>query len=158
MNFVYVPLTGEFTRVLRSLEVTTNSGKFHHYQYSVCLLKVPELEVFLYKFDLIDKSCAVAKKLDISQLQTFPHSVIAFLRYSAVLHCISTRHCLLIMLNSWTVLNFLMVYYRGILGWTSRRLPQDTPKNLTCRVRLIPQNKSVVFVANSTARTCRELP
>ena len=41
---------------------------------------------FLYKFDLIDKSCVVAKKLDISQLQTFPHCVITFLRYSAVVY------------------------------------------------------------------------
>ena len=30
-------------------------------------------------------------------------------------------HCLLIMLNSWTVLNFLVLYYRGILRWTSHR-------------------------------------
>jgi len=73
-------------------------------------------------------------------------------------HCIYTLHRLLIMLNSWIVLNFLMVYYRGIWGWTSHRLPQDTPTNLTCRVRFIPRNKSVVFVANSTARTCRKLP
>ena len=84
MNFVYVPLTGEFTRVLRSLEVNK--------QWQISPLPIQRMPLesarigsFLYKFDLIDKFCAVAKKLDISQLQTFPHSVIAFLRYSAVL-------------------------------------------------------------------------
>ena len=78
---------GEFLAwVLQSLEVTTNSAKFYHYQCSLCLLKVPELDIFLYKFALIDKSCAVGKKLDISQLQTFPYTNAPLFFFQIALH------------------------------------------------------------------------